>query len=326
MKVLREYAFLILAALIALAGFTFALFKPRSDQALTETFSPDRYLIPQEPVTQFAVKKVAAASKELEAAELILGVCIGKEARAYPINMLNHEPANKVINDVLAGQPIMATWCDNAHNAIVYSRQVNGKTLTFGVAGQMWKGSLVMYDRETWTRWSHLPGLAKLGPLKDMTLEPVPSVITDWETWRKLYPEGTVAILSVGYKEYTPEIYDEEPMGFLLGIAAGSQSRTWSFSELSKTPAINDFWQGEPVLAVLIHKSRTARLYQRTVQGKILTFKLQGQYLNDQETGTSWEPISGQGRAGPLAAQWLVPLSAFVSYRKIWENFHGRKR
>ena len=41
--------------------------------------------------------------------ELVLGVVVGREARAYPINMLTN-PTREIINDKLGGRPIAATW------------------------------------------------------------------------------------------------------------------------------------------------------------------------------------------------------------------------
>ena len=41
--------------------------------------------------------------------ELVLGVTVGKESRAYPINMLTN-PTREIINDKLGGKNIAATW------------------------------------------------------------------------------------------------------------------------------------------------------------------------------------------------------------------------
>ena len=41
--------------------------------------------------------------------ELVLGVVVKGEARAYPINMLT-SPRREIINDKLGGQAIAATW------------------------------------------------------------------------------------------------------------------------------------------------------------------------------------------------------------------------
>jgi len=41
--------------------------------------------------------------------ELVLGLELNGEARAYPINMLTG-PSREIINDTLGGIPIAATW------------------------------------------------------------------------------------------------------------------------------------------------------------------------------------------------------------------------
>lgn len=41
--------------------------------------------------------------------ELVLGVVVGEAARAYPINTLTG-PRREIINDVLGGRSIAATW------------------------------------------------------------------------------------------------------------------------------------------------------------------------------------------------------------------------
>ena len=46
---------------------------------------------------------------ELLPEELVLGVVLGEQARAYPINMLKG-PRREIINDTLGGVPIAATW------------------------------------------------------------------------------------------------------------------------------------------------------------------------------------------------------------------------
>lgn len=46
---------------------------------------------------------------EVQPEELVLGVVIGDESRAYPINMLTG-PRREIINDRLGGRSIAATW------------------------------------------------------------------------------------------------------------------------------------------------------------------------------------------------------------------------
>jgi len=64
---------------------------------------------PQPALTEFPRKPVREAASELKPDELVLGVEVGGEARAYPINMLSG-PSHEILNDILGGRPIAATW------------------------------------------------------------------------------------------------------------------------------------------------------------------------------------------------------------------------
>ncbi len=55
----------------------------------------------------YAPRFADAAYATLRDDELILGVEINGEAKAYPITVLN---AREMVNDVLGGVPILATW------------------------------------------------------------------------------------------------------------------------------------------------------------------------------------------------------------------------
>src|SRR5262249_14099113 len=96
----------------------------------TEEFRPERVQLPVKPTTELTIKTVRQAKDALNPAELVLGVTVGGESRAYPINLLNEEHLRyKVLNDTLGGRPIAATWCNACYNGIVYDRVVDGQTL-----------------------------------------------------------------------------------------------------------------------------------------------------------------------------------------------------
>ena len=61
-------------------------------------------------ITNVPVVSAAAADEHVvRDKELILGVTINGESRAYPINMLTG-PRREIINDQLGGRAIAATW------------------------------------------------------------------------------------------------------------------------------------------------------------------------------------------------------------------------
>lgn len=55
------------------------------------------------------VEHVAAKDAPLEDGELVLGVVINHETRAYPVNYMMG-PANEIVNDTLGGKAIAPTW------------------------------------------------------------------------------------------------------------------------------------------------------------------------------------------------------------------------
>ncbi len=52
---------------------------------------------------------VSADDTDLGDEDLVMGIVLGGEARAYPVNYMNG-PLNEVVNDTLAGEPIASTW------------------------------------------------------------------------------------------------------------------------------------------------------------------------------------------------------------------------
>ena len=205
----------------------------------------------------------------------------------------------------------------------MYAADVQKQKLTFGVSGKLWNRSLVMYDKETDSLWSHILGEAMEGKLKGETLEQVPCVMTDWKTWSREHPEGTVVMLSRSSREYKTDFY-KKPDQFALGIASGDKAKAWRFDALVKTPVVNDTWRDKPVAVLFDKESVTARLFSRKVGDKELTFEGGEKGIRDKETGSTWEPTTGRATAGPLKGEHLAPLNGIVSYREVWAKFHPK--
>jgi len=275
---------------------------------------------PYPPITEVPVSPATEADEILKPSELVLGVTVNGESRAYPINMLTG-PSREILNDTLGGRPIAATWCFICHDAIVYAREVGDRVLTLGVSGMLDRGNMIMYDQETMSLWSQLLGEAKRGPLEGTVLEPIPSVLTDWETWKARHPDSTVASLSRKSTEYHRDFY-ENLDEFVLGIASEGEAKAWPFDVLEREPIVNDRWDGRPVLVTFDRRGVSARLFARTVDGRVLTFAQADGEPRDVETGSRWDPVTGRAIDGPLAGRALRPLPAFPSLRSAWLDFH----
>jgi hypothetical protein len=203
----------------------------------------------------------------------------------------------------------------------VYARELEGRVLTLGLMGELWQDNMVLYDNETWSRWSQLTGEAKTGPLQGKRLRPLPSVLTDWQSWRRQYPDGTALALPRSSEEFQHGFY-RNLEDFVLSIAEGEEAKTWPLDLLNRTPAVNDQWQGQPVVALFERQQVAARLYRRTLEGRVLTFASEGNRLRDRETGSTWEAGTGRALAGPLLGKQLDCLPASVCFRQAWLRFH----
>jgi len=92
------------------AGVWFILaWNPDSLTGQTRDFRPIQVVKAFPAITKFPVKSVREAGDSLNPTELVLGVTVGKESRAYPINMLTG-PQREILNDTLGGKAIAATW------------------------------------------------------------------------------------------------------------------------------------------------------------------------------------------------------------------------
>jgi hypothetical protein len=52
---------------------------------------------------------VPAAEAPIEDGDMVMGIVLNDEARAYPVNYMNG-PHNEVVNDTLGGRAIAASW------------------------------------------------------------------------------------------------------------------------------------------------------------------------------------------------------------------------
>lgn len=185
----------------------------------------------------------------------------------------------------------------------------------------LWQRSLVMYDQETNSHWSHILGEAMEGDLRGAQLEPIPAVMTDWTTWREQHSDSTVLWMSPTARQFQRSYY-RDPHKFVLGYTKRGKATAWGFEKLVSTPVLNETWGETPVLVTMHPESFTARLYDRRVTDKVLNFSEQDGKLVDTETSSEWDRTTGRAVAGAWAGKALRPLPAIVSFRHTWKAFH----
>lgn len=131
----------------------------------------------------------AASVDYLGATDPVVALEIGGDARAYPLDiMIWHE----LVNDTVGGVPVSVAYCPLCNSVTVYEREIDGRVLDFGVSGLLYNSSLVMFDRQTETLWSHFTGEPLYGALADAELVSLPATIVGFATWQEEHPDGLV--------------------------------------------------------------------------------------------------------------------------------------
>lgn len=294
---------------------------PPSEDAREHDFRPTQLLPAQPAITQPPTIPARQVQQQVSDSEFVLGIEIGGEARAYPINMLTG-PNREIINDTLGGVDIAAMWCHLCHSGIVYERQVNGRTLTFVVSGMLWKRTLVMMDLETRSLWSLLVARAMAGPLEGQELTALPSKMTTWEAWRTEHPETTVLNISRTSREFVKDYYRAAEQ-FVYGVLVRGQPYHISLAVLREEPVLNLELENTQVVVTFEPTSAAVNLFSRTVGEQTLTFTPDANgMMKDRETGTLWDRSTGEAREGRLEGETLQRRVGSLAFARAWNAFY----
>ncbi|MFB6297086.1 MAG: DUF3179 domain-containing protein [Salinirussus sp.] len=269
--------------------------------------------------------------------DLVIGVEIDGDARAYPLRIL---AVHEIVNDEVGGQPVAVTYCPLCRSGLVFDRRVGNATLSFGVSGKLLRANLVMYDRRTGTYWSQLNGSAVVGPLVPRRLQMLPSTVTTWEEWRASHADTRVLSRNTGI--FPPATYGSNPyagyaddaaVGFgvnevdgrlpaktvVYGVTVGNASRAYPAETVAAAGAVNDRIGDIPVL-VVADGGGGATVFVREVSGRTPTFSVENGRLVD-DRGNRWS-VGGEALDGPDEGTQLDRLNSHGIYWFAWSEFH----
>ncbi len=276
----------------------------------------------------------------LEDDDLVLGYESGDEAFAYPINILNF---HEIVNDVIGGDPVLITYCPLCVSGVVFSRDVDGQTLTFGNTSALYQSDLVMYDHQTGSYWFQVAGEAVVGTMTGSHLDPLPSATMPWGRWKALHPdtllltgvEGGLETLFArssygnGFGSGYQEIVNSEQFAFpvdkekldgrlsagelVLTVESGGAMTAFPLGVIGDG-AVNAEVGGEAVVVFTEAGGLSVAAFSRTLDGQTLSFDFQGDGIfTDRETGSTWD-FAGRAEGGPLAGSRLERMSTRRSF------------
>ena len=226
----------------------------------------------------------------------------------------------------------------------MYGRVIDGEEFTFGVSGKLIMNALVMYDHQTRTLWSQFLRKGVRGELTGTELEVVPVTQTTWEAWLELHPD-TLALDKGGrfrsdrYRGYyrgpgagvLGESTSDARLGLkdmVLGVEIGGSPKAYPFSILGSQPVVNDVIAGHSALVVFDPSTGTALVWDRTVDGRSLTFRLDGEpqgvltTLVDDETNSRWMAFTGLAVSGELQGTRLKRALSHLSFWFAWKDWN----
>jgi hypothetical protein len=123
-------------------------------------------------------------SLRLSQNDLVLGVVVNDESRAFPMAELTQNGA--VLQEVLGELPLVVLHKPHTFLAAAFSRRHNEELLDFDTNE---KGEIV--DRQTGSTWNYA-GVAVAGPLTGIELEPVTYSMEEWYMWFTQHPKTTL--------------------------------------------------------------------------------------------------------------------------------------
>jgi len=125
------------------------------------------------------------ADAQLGPKDLVMGIRIGEQARAYPLRIFTQ---TKIITDRVAGKNLVVYRDPESEASAVFERQVEGQVLSF-TPGPMWT---LLEDSTTGSTWDIVTGTAVAGPLEGKRLHRVPHHNIYWFAWVDFYPHTTL--------------------------------------------------------------------------------------------------------------------------------------
>lgn len=125
---------------------------------------------------------------KIDTNRLVIGVVIGNQAKAYPINIIAH---HHQIKDKLNEENILVTYCSVCRTGRVFNPTLDGKLLNFRLVG-MDHFNAMFEDSDTKSWWRQVNGECIIGDLKGQKMNEITCYQTTLKTWLMLYPESLI--------------------------------------------------------------------------------------------------------------------------------------
>jgi hypothetical protein len=280
----------------------------------------------------------ANEAEYLRGSDVVFGVEINGDARAYPHRLLD---SHEMLNDVVGGQPVSLAYCTLCRAGILFDTKVGDRVFTFGSSGLLYRSNKLMYDHQTESLWLTIPGEPVSGKLADsgLKLKQLPVVVTTWERWRKQHPATKVLSLDTGYnRDYRAGAWYGEyfasselmfpvplrdtrlqPKDEVFAVLLNGQPKAYALKKLKKQPVVNDRVGNEAIVLLTESKTGAVRAYFR---GSYEFRKFDGETAESSD-GKQWRVMEA-ALVETTTGKRLWRASGHIAYWFGWVNFYPR--
>ncbi|MEP0324120.1 DUF3179 domain-containing protein [Bauldia litoralis] len=280
----------------------------------------------------------ADAAGWLNDEDLVFGVSINGDARAYPLRILDwHE----MFNDVIGGVPVALAYCTLCGSGILFETRIDRfeRELVFGSSGFLYRSNKLMYDTETHSLWNQFTGRPVVGPLtgSGIELKTRPVVIARWADWRRDNPETRVIDIDTGFsRDYAPgaaytsyfaspdlmfptrvDQSDLKQKDYVFALRAAPVEKAWPLDLFAGGAVINDSAGVVDLVLIGDAASRTVRAYRSDG----MTFEEGGNPAVVMQDGARWQ-VTEDALVGPDGRS-LARLPGHIAYWFAWSGYFG---
>jgi Protein of unknown function (DUF3179) len=285
-------------------------------------------------------KLIAAANASyLNDSDLVFGISINGDVRAYPLRILDwHE----MFNDVIGGVPVSLAYCTLCGSGILFETTVAGQAapFVFGSSGFLYRSNKLMYDQATHSLWNQFTGRPVVGTLNGsgIELKTRPVVITQWGEWKAQHADSKVLALETGYKRdygagaaYSsyfdsdglmfPTNVDETRLkqkDYVFALRGAGTEAAWPLKLFEGGAVINDRAGVIDVVLIGDAATRTVRAFRSEGQ----TFE-KGATAGMVKSGGGVWSVTEDALIGP-DGKTLARLPGHIAYWFAWNGYYGK--
>ncbi len=116
------------------------------------------------------------------------------------------------------------------------------------------------------------------------------------------------------------------PGEYVLGLRIAGEALAYPIGLLDRVEVVDDHAFGRSWVVTRCALTRVAAVYDRSLDGRLLSFENSGALwrdtlvLRDRETGTYWSAATGLALFGPLAGRRLEPVAATYTTADAWRR------